>query len=65
MEKLFTLPSGSTGQVFVAELARLFQSYAEKSTLEVIIFQVMYNMCMVMLQKPHACSKMRDHVEGG
>ena len=38
---LFQVPSGSTGKAFVSELARLFQAYADSSSLECIAMKAL------------------------
>ena len=55
---IFQVPSGKQGTAFVTELARLYQTYADASTLECIASTVFQ--CL-MLQKPHAKSKSKDH----
>ena len=59
---LFLTPSGKAGRAFVAEIARLIGSYAEKSSLEIIALRAVFVMQALLLQKPHARSKARDHV---
>ena len=59
---LFTLPSGNVGKSFVAELARLFYSFAEETALESISFLAVCVMGPLLLQRPHKKSKTQDHV---
>ena len=53
---------GKQGKVFVKELARLFQSYADASTIEVVALQAAMIFPALILQKPHQTSKTRDHI---
>ena len=53
-EKHFLLPSGKAGKAFISELARLYQSYADNSTLECIVLKAGSVMQSLLLQKPHA-----------
>ena len=59
---LFQVPSGSTGKAFVSELARLFQAYADNSSLEGIAMKATTLMQILLLQKPSRTSKSKDHV---
>ena len=59
---LFQVPSGSTGKAFVSELARLFQAYADSSSLECIAMKATTIMQILLLQKPSRTSKSKDHV---
>ena len=58
---LFLTPSGNAGKRFVAELARLFRAYAEGTALEAIALKAAMVIPTLLLQKPHAASKARDH----
>ena len=57
----FLVPSGKVGRDFVTELARLFQSYAEGSALESVALKAAMVMPHLLLQKPSASSKAKDH----
>ena len=59
---IFQVPSGSTGKTFVAELAHLFQAYADNSSLETIALKATTIMPILLLQKPHSKSKVKDHI---
>lgn len=59
---LFTLPFGNCGRAFVAEMARLFRAFAERSALESISFLAVNVMCPLLLQRPHGKSKTQDHI---
>ena len=59
---LFLTPSGHAGKQFVSKLARLFHAYGEGSSLEPITLKAAMIMPALILQKPHASSKARDHV---
>ena len=58
---LFMLPSGNCGKKFVAELACLFEAYATESPIETFAIKAAMTMPTLLLQKPHAKSKTRDH----
>ena len=60
---VFQVPSGSSGKTFVSELARLFQAYADCSSLESIAMKATSVMQTLLLQKPSRTSKSRDHVK--
>ena len=60
---LFLVPSGNGGKDFVTELARLFRSYAEASALESAALKAAMVMPHLLLQKPFASSKAKDHCE--
>ena len=47
---------------FVAELARLFEAYATESPIEAFAIKAAMTMPALLLQKPHAKSKTRDHI---
>ena len=59
---LFLAPSGKAGKRFIAELSRLFLAYAECTALEPIALKAAMVMPTLLLQKPHATPKARDHV---
>ena len=59
---LFLVPSGSFGKNFVAELARLWQAFADCSTLEGIAMKASTILQVLLLQKPSKHSKSKDHV---
>ena len=56
---LFQVPSGVAGKAFVSELARLFQAYADSSSIECKATTVIQ---ILLLQKPSRTSKSKDHV---
>ena len=57
---IFQVPSGSTGKAFVAELAQLFQAYADNSSLlESIALKATTTMPTLLLQKPHPSKVMQ------
>ena len=60
---IFMVPSGAEGKEFVAEMARLFQSYADGSAMEGLAITAVMTMPALLLQKPHARSKAKDHVK--
>ena len=60
---LFLMPSGNAGKDFVTELVRLFRSYAEASALESVALKAAMVMLHLLLQKPFASSKAKDHCE--
>ena len=59
---LFRVPSGSNGKKFVSELARLFQAFADASALETVALKAAMTLPALVLQKPHAKSKVREHI---
>ena len=59
---LFRVPSGSSGKKFVNELARFFQAFADASALENVALKAAVTLPALMLQKPHAKSKVREHI---
>ena len=60
-KQLFTVPWGNAGTAFIAELSRLYRAYAEGSTLEVIAMKAVAIMPGLLLQKPYARSKPKEH----
>ena len=59
---LFMLPSGQQGKRFVNELTRLYQAFNQKSTLESVSIKAAMCLPLLVLQKPHAKSKTKDHI---
>lgn len=59
---VFLVPSGSASKVFIAELARLFQAYADCSSLESVAIKAITVAQAFLLQKPSHNSKRRDHI---
>ena len=60
-KQLFPIPWGNAGSSFISELARLYRAYAEKSSLECIALKAAAIMPGLLLQKPHAKSKHKEH----
>ena len=60
-KNLFKVPSGKAGKVFVRELARMFQAYADASALESVALYAAMVMPALLLQKPHSKSKAKEH----
>ena len=60
---VFLVPSGRVGKQFIRELTSLFNAYASGSALETSALEAAMTACAVLLQKPHASSKSRDHVQ--
>ena len=58
---LFKVPSGKAGKAFVRELTRLFQAYADGSSLESVALKAAMVMPALLLQKPHPRSKAKEH----
>ena len=58
---VFQVPSGGVGKDFVLELTRLYNAYAEGSALESIALTAAMLLPILLLQKPHAQSKAKDH----
>ncbi len=59
---LFLVPSGSAGNSFVQELARLLQAFADGSSLECVCMKVVVILQVLVLQKPSRTSKTREHI---
>ena len=57
----FLVPSGKVGKSFIRELARLYQSYADDTPLECIALKACSVFQSLMLQKPNAKSKAKEH----
>ena len=60
---LFKVPSGKEGKAFVAEMARLYRSYAETSALESVALKAAMTMPHLLLQKPSAKSNAKEHCQ--
>ena len=58
----FKIPSGNVGKKFVLELARLFRSAGEGSSLESIALKAAFTFCTLVTQKPTRTSKSKDHI---
>ena len=56
------VPSGKQGKLFVIELARLFQSYADRSALEAVTLKAAMILPTLVLQKPFRTSKSKHHI---
>ena len=61
-QNIFMVPSGSSGKRFVAELARLFEAFVTESALESVALTAAMTFPALMLQKPHAKSKVHEHI---
>lgn len=59
---LFKIPSGACGKQFVVELTRLFNAFALESDSESIALKAAMTLPSLMLQKPHAKSKTKEHI---
>ena len=59
---LFIPPNGSTGDMFVHELAKLFQAFGDWSNLSSIVFKSATVQQQLLLQKPSRSSKSKDHI---
>ena len=58
---IFLLPSSKSGKEFVAEQARLFTAFGSGTTLECVALKAALVMPALLLQKPSATSKAKDH----
>ena len=58
----FKVPSGSSGKQFEAELARLYEAFTSESALESVPMTAAMIFPALMLQKPHADSKVQEHI---
>ncbi len=59
---LFHVPSGKAGISFVNTLSTLFRAYGEGSALESIALRAAMVLPILLLQKPHARSRTKEHV---
>ena len=59
-KNLFKIPSGKLGIRLVNEMTKLFQAYADRSTLESIAIKAAMVMPALLLQKSHPNSKAKD-----
>ena len=59
---VFLLPTGRVGKLFVQELARIYQSFADASPMECIALKACSVMQALLLQKPFVKSKTKDHI---
>ena len=59
---VFLLPFGKVSKAFVQEVADLMQAFAQKTSLECIALKACFLMQTLLLQKPGAKSKAKDHV---
>ena len=62
-KSLFKIPLAKCGRAFVTEQARLFRAYATGSALECVALKAAMIMPVLLLQRPYAKSKDRDHIE--
>ena len=58
---VFMVPSGKAGKSLIRELATLYQAYADATALECIALKACIVMQCLLLQKPHAKSKAKEH----
>ena len=58
----FLVPRGKVGKAFLAELNRMFQLFNNKTQFEPIALHLVQIYIPLMLQKPSAKSKNRDHI---
>ena len=58
----FTVPLGKAGKEFVDELSYLFQAFASASALESIALKSATILPILLLQKPHKASKIKEHI---
>ena len=59
----FKVPSGASGKCFVSELARLLEAFATESAFEAFALKAVMTLLALVLQRPHAKSKTRDHIQ--
>ena len=58
----FSVPFGKVGKEFTAELSRLYCSFGNESSLESIAMKAAIVLPLLALQRPHRCSKQKDHI---
>lgn len=59
---LFLLPHGKASKAFLSELARLYQAFADASSIECLALKACAVLQCLVLQKPHARSKAKEHL---
>ena len=59
----FQVPLGSIGKSFVAEMAKLYDSFASGSALESIALTATIILPILLLQQPHKRSKSKEHIK--
>ena len=59
---LFKVPSGSIGKWFVAKIVHLFEAFATESALEAVALKAAMTLPALLLQKPHAKSKIQEPI---
>ena len=59
---LFMIPYRKQGKLFIKELTHLFRLYSEDSAMECITLKVALVFPILVLQKPHRRSKVKDHL---
>ena len=62
-KNIMTVPRGSTGESLIKELTRLSNLYVNRTQWEGFSLTLMQIFLPLMLQKPHARSKARDHTK--
>ena len=62
LPNLFLVPFGSAGTSLVKEIARLFQAFADNSSLQRVSMKAISVIQLLLLQKPSKQSKTKDHV---
>ena len=60
---LLTVPYGKAGKAFATEIAHLLRAYAEAGALEAIALKTAMMLPALLLQKPSASSKAKDHTQ--
>ena len=61
--KIFPLPTGKGGKMFVSELSHLFNVYYPGSSLEGVALKAAMSLYILILQKPLSKSKASDHIQ--
>ena len=59
----FMVPSGASGKCFFSELARRFDAFATESAFDAFALKAIMTLPALVLQRPHAKSKTRDHIQ--
>ena len=62
-KKIFLLPSGRSGKLYIEETTRLINSWTHNSPLQDVAFKAITVMPDLLLQKPSRYSKSKDHLE--
>ena len=63
IKNIMPVPRGESGEKFIAELSRLLDLFNNKTAWEPLAIHMFHIFIPMMLQKPSAKSKAKDHVK--